>query len=895
MWSILAAPSRARRAPAFALMLVLPFATSACWGSDEDACDPATDANQCQPEDVRGAHDAPDTLPDMDAAMDADTASDPDVAPPDVQDADLEDPDADPVPDTHDTSDTAPDDIADVADPDDVGDVPSDVLDVEPGDADADPGDADADPGDADADSGDADADPSDADADPGDADADPSDADADPGDADADPGDADPGDADVEPGDSDADLGLPPVARFTLSPTLGCAPLLVSVDGSTSEADQGALVDWAWTFGDGALGSGEVTTHTYTSAGTFDVTLRVRDDAGRTGDADPRSVRVFDPDAGVHTWVGLHPTSPTAWSQPTNWCPASVPGSGDDVILPGGLPFYPDLTSNVTVRSLTLKSGAALTNRAGLTVLGDLDVNAGALVTVAAGFATVGGDIRAPGAVTGTLRHTAAPGLVRGNVGRYEPQPGADIALSGALVVGEASTLTGSLTLNGHTMTTRALFSVSGSSGALVMRNAADELIVEGTLQLISAGGSADRHSAGIIRVRGPQLTIGTTSNALVGSGTHLVVFEGSEPQVLRSQQSNNRFQDVEFANPAGVVLSGGMQVVGDVIMSDGTLTSESTNITDQLFVAGTVRGQGEGFGVNRVYFSGSPDLPSRLGARITVLEGVVELGRNVHLHGDLLLLSPGGQLHVGVHELSVDGRFETGGRGMLYMRHSASRVRVHGDAFFGGLGPAEDGPLGPDNALTAGVLSIDGDVRSAIGSGRFLFATGEHTLVLSGDELQRLRLAGGCRLAHLEGVGRGGLEIQDSLSVIGDFFMYVNLVVSGSFTVEGNMTSGSPESGPGSGFGVVQRNDGRVVIGGTHFILADSSFTQNGTEYVAGAIDVRGRLVVNETRRGRALGNFTAEAGAEIHNEGTLEYGGDLHDRGATFSGNPLTPLEI
>ncbi len=86
--------------------------------------------------------------------------------------------------------------------------------------------------------------------------------------------------------------LGLgddPPVANFTFS----CDGLECTFDGRSSTDDDG-IVSWDWSFGDGATGSGSVVTHTFASAGTYQVTLTVTDTGGQTDDK-TRSVTVDD------------------------------------------------------------------------------------------------------------------------------------------------------------------------------------------------------------------------------------------------------------------------------------------------------------------------------------------------------------------------------------------------------------------------------------------------------------------------------------------------------------------------------------------------------------------------------------------------------------------------
>jgi PKD repeat protein len=85
-----------------------------------------------------------------------------------------------------------------------------------------------------------------------------------------------------------------PPVAAFSSS-TNG---FVASFDGSASNDPDGSIVSYAWTFGDGATGSGVSPSHTYASAGTFPVVLTVTDNSGAT-DTASHSVTITAPDPG--------------------------------------------------------------------------------------------------------------------------------------------------------------------------------------------------------------------------------------------------------------------------------------------------------------------------------------------------------------------------------------------------------------------------------------------------------------------------------------------------------------------------------------------------------------------------------------------------------------------
>jgi PKD repeat protein len=90
---------------------------------------------------------------------------------------------------------------------------------------------------------------------------------------------------------DSGPPVNTPPTASFTANPQY----LTAWLDASAStDADDGQIVSYAWTFGDGTTGTGATPHHGYAAAGTYPVTLTVTDNGGATAIA-TGSVTVVD------------------------------------------------------------------------------------------------------------------------------------------------------------------------------------------------------------------------------------------------------------------------------------------------------------------------------------------------------------------------------------------------------------------------------------------------------------------------------------------------------------------------------------------------------------------------------------------------------------------------
>jgi PKD repeat protein len=102
------------------------------------------------------------------------------------------------------------------------------------------------------------------------------------------------------------------PEAKFTVTPTPPsvAVPLIFDASSSTAGQNSGEITSYVWNFGDGsAEASGRTATHTFTTGGTFSVTLTVTNDRGLSASTTQAiAVGTSDPFSGDWTFS---PTAP--------------------------------------------------------------------------------------------------------------------------------------------------------------------------------------------------------------------------------------------------------------------------------------------------------------------------------------------------------------------------------------------------------------------------------------------------------------------------------------------------------------------------------------------------------------------------------------------------------
>ncbi len=144
-------------------------------------------------------------------------------------------------------------------------------------------------------------------------------------------------------------------ITPATASICTGGSQLLTATGGST----------YAWSR-NGVPIAGSTTTGSYTAtqAGTFSVIIT----SGTCSSPAMNTAVITETSlpAGTAEWTGA---VNTVWSNIANWKCGQLPANTTAVIINGGMPNYPVITSNLTVKSMTVNSGASVQVSPGVVV----------------------------------------------------------------------------------------------------------------------------------------------------------------------------------------------------------------------------------------------------------------------------------------------------------------------------------------------------------------------------------------------------------------------------------------------------------------------------------------------------------------------------------------------
>ena len=107
------------------------------------------------------------------------------------------------------------------------------------------------------------------------------------------------------------------PVASFTISHTNQEVNEPISFDASGSSDADGTIVSYSWDFGDGSVGSGETTSHSYNSEGTYTIVLTVVDNDDQI-DEETKQVTIYSGSTPTPTETETPESTGTVTPTPT-------------------------------------------------------------------------------------------------------------------------------------------------------------------------------------------------------------------------------------------------------------------------------------------------------------------------------------------------------------------------------------------------------------------------------------------------------------------------------------------------------------------------------------------------------------------------------------------------
>ena len=198
-----------------------------------------------------------------------------------------------------------------------------------------------------------------------------------------------------------------------------------VAFHGSATDPGQGDSdgFTWSWSFGDGATSTVQNPSHIYTTAGTYHVTLTVREASGLSG-SDTTTVTVGD--AGLANPIivtpydripnfGYTPTIVSVasgnWSDPNTWSLGRLPTDGDIVdIMPGNTVIY-DVNSSVVLNTIAIQDTGILRFRTDIdtqVIVGNFEVLPGGYLEVGTAANPVAGNVLANIAIANQPINTA-------------------------------------------------------------------------------------------------------------------------------------------------------------------------------------------------------------------------------------------------------------------------------------------------------------------------------------------------------------------------------------------------------------------------------------------------------------------------------------------------------
>ncbi len=346
-------------------------------------------------------------------------------------------------------------------------------------------------------------------------------------------------------------------------------------------------------------------------------------------------------------------------------------------------------------------------------------------------------------------------------------------------------------------------------------------------------------------------------------GTSAQSVSFSGPGPAA-----GNAHFQDVTFANAAGVNFASYAQINGsatiDANIPAATVTSNAgvvvtigANLTDTV---------GGGWQVAGTTFSGvNPNLPDSLTTNLNFTNSA-SLSSGFTLSGNLSVTGSSGNLNLNTQTISITGNFSTAGSGVLSMTEQSDVFNIGGDVNFSG------GQT--DTLLTAGTLQVGGTFYGYYGS---FAASGTHRVTFNGGSAQTVSFSG-------PGPAPGNAHFQDvAFANPSGVAFFSNAQVNGSATIDANVPAAIVSSNPAYVVTIVgsliDTVGGRWQVAGTTFsginpelptaLSTNLSFTNSAV--LSSGFTLTGNLTVTGSSGNLALNARTVSISGNMNTSGS------------------------
>lgn len=465
---------------------------------------------------------------------------------------------------------------------------------------------------------------------------------------------------------------------------------------------------------------------------------------------------------------------------------------------------------------------------------------------------------------------------------------------------------------------------SAAANSGILNMTNDADIVRVSGDFVMQSNQSHDGKLSAGTLEIGGDLLQSGNNYNFHT-TGNHIVLLNGAQAQTINISSSSVNYSKItnlkiENTSDEGVTFSNRAYVTGDLYNTDSVI-SESSNI---YITSSTVFADSK-WNYN-LTIGGSLTLSNVTigGDLYSEYRNTIKLGGDVHVKGNFSIesnvdlngytLDVGGnvwvdsQLNINRGKLNVGGSFNVSQKngysnsGSIIMIYTADSICVNGDMLFYSRNNS--------SKLTAGTIEIKGDFIQKYDSYEDNFyASGNHLVVLSGDDLQQVRFASDksrFNILEVRNTSEAGVELYSKVQaakivsndcnirycdseninrvldrdeiVEGDLILEEDtLDLNGhTLTITGNLIHSS---------GTVNVNSGTLDVKGDYRIQTADGYQSNGK-----------LIMTNESDIVRVAGDFVMQSTVshkDCLTNGELEIGGNFtqvygHRENFASSGN-------